>query len=73
MLHETPRRFGEGAAQSLMGLQMASAYLGSTLVPPLIGLLAPALSLWVLPAVMLVLLLMMTAACERVNLACPTK
>lgn len=73
MLHETPRRFGEAAAQSLMGLQMASAYLGSTLVPPLIGLLAPALSLWVLPVLLLTLLVMMVFACEYINRAGPAQ
>ena len=37
MLHETPRRFGAENSQAVVGLQMAFAYIGSTLVPPLFG------------------------------------
>jgi len=40
MLHQTPRRFGAARSQSVMGLEMASAYLGSTCFPPLFGILA---------------------------------
>lgn len=34
MIHETPSRFGKTASQSIMGLQMAFAYIGSTFMPP---------------------------------------
>lgn len=48
MLHETPARFGVGASQAIMGLQMAFAYIGATCFPPLFGSLASVtlLSLW---------------------------
>jgi fucose permease len=39
MMFRTPESFGQAASQSAIGLQMAFAYTGSTLVPPLIGLL----------------------------------
>ncbi|WP_188536541.1 MFS transporter [Paenibacillus segetis] len=40
MLHETPVRFGRKHSQSIMGYQMALAYTGTTLIPPLFGLIA---------------------------------
>lgn len=40
LLHETPRNFGEKYSQSIMGVQMASAYIGITLIPFLFGKLA---------------------------------
>jgi fucose permease len=49
MLHQTPVRFGSANAQAVMGFQMAVAYVGSTLLPPLFGFLASATSLALLP------------------------
>jgi len=40
LLHETPRNFGEKYSQAVMGMQMASAYIGITLMPLLFGKLA---------------------------------
>jgi fucose permease len=40
LLHETPRNFGEKYSQAIMGIQMASAYVGITLMPLLFGRLA---------------------------------
>lgn len=40
LLHETPRNFGEKSSQTIMGMQMASAYIGITLMPLLFGKLA---------------------------------
>lgn len=40
LLHETPRNFGETHSQTIMGIQMASAYIGITLMPLLFGQLA---------------------------------
>lgn len=40
LLHETPVNFGEKHSQSIMGLQMASAYVGITLMPFLFGEIA---------------------------------
>jgi fucose permease len=34
LLHETPKNFGEEYSQAIMGIQMASAYIGTTLMPP---------------------------------------
>ncbi|MCU0401382.1 MAG: MFS transporter [Algoriphagus sp.] len=40
LLHETPANFGEKNSQSIMGMQMASAYVGITLMPFLFGKIA---------------------------------
>lgn len=40
IIHATPQNFGAENSQGIIGMQMASAYVGSTLVPPLFGLLA---------------------------------
>ncbi len=40
MLHLTPENFGEKNSQSIMGIQMACAYVGATFMPPLFGLIA---------------------------------
>ena len=40
LLHETPVNFGEQHSQSIMGMQMASAYVGITLMPFLFGKIA---------------------------------
>lgn len=37
LLHETPRNFGKQHSQKIMGLQMASAYVGITLMPFVFG------------------------------------
>ncbi len=40
LLHETPVNFGEEHSQAIMGMQMASAYVGITLMPFLFGKIA---------------------------------
>ena len=37
LIHITPRRFGAKYSQAVIGLQMASSYVGATLMPPLVG------------------------------------
>ena len=49
MLHETPRTFGEENSQSLIGVQMAGAYLGTTMIPPAFGLIGAALGYGLMP------------------------
>lgn len=49
MLHETPVRFGAGISQSVMGLQMAMAYIGATFLPPLFGAVSTVTSMALLP------------------------
>lgn len=53
MLHQTPVYFGRQDAQATMGLQMACAYTGSTLMPPLFGQLFSHVSFSLMPCVLL--------------------
>ena len=66
MLHETPRRFGARNSQAIVGLEMAFAYIGSTLIPPLFGSLASATTLKLYPWFLAVCTLVMLAASETV-------
>ncbi|MEK3786309.1 MFS transporter [Paenibacillus sp. FSL K6-1230] len=67
LLHETPARFGREHSAKLMGYQMAVAYSGTTLVPPLFGLLAAQVSTDLFPVVVLILLVLMLFSVEKVN------
>ncbi len=49
MIHETPRRFGVGASQAIIGMQMATAYVGNMVMPPVVGALASTVGLVWLP------------------------
>lgn len=49
MLQDTPHRFGRVESQSVMGVQMAFAYMGTTFVPPLLGWIAARWSIGTLP------------------------
>lgn len=68
MIQLTPEQFGDDGAQSLMGLQMASAYVGSMTIPPLVGLVVERVSPLLLPVVVAGLLALMTScltSCDR--------
>ncbi len=73
MLHETPSRFGKSVSQSLMGIQMASAYVGATFMPPLFGVIAENISLSLFPYFLLVMWLLMAAMAENANRIEPVK
>lgn len=59
LLHETPRTFGKEASQAMMGMQMACAYIGTTLMPPLFGLLGRYVSYRLFPYYLIIILIMM--------------
>lgn len=67
MLHETPARFGRDLSQSLIGLQMASAYVGNTLSPPLFGLAAKSFGAFLLPYFLCALTVLLFIATEAAN------
>lgn len=63
IIHSTPANFGAESSGAIIGIQMASAYVGSTFVPPLFGLMGKALGFSILPvylAVFAALMLVMT-------------
>jgi len=65
LLHETPQNFGTEKSQLLMGMQMASAYTGSTLMPLLFGFIAQNVSLALYPVYLLFFLVVMAIMTER--------
>lgn len=67
MLHDTPNRFGREMSQGIMGIQMATAYVGSTFMPPVLGFLGKELGFGIHPFFLLVLALLMLLTSERVN------
>ena len=63
LMHETPNNFGANNSQAIIGIQMAFAYMGSTFMPPLFGVLAQHTSYHLFPfyiAFFLVLMVVMT-------------
>ena len=56
IIHSTPARFGTARSQAMIGVQMASAYVGSCFLPPLFGVLARCYSVALLPFYALLLL-----------------
>lgn len=59
IIHSTPANFGADKSQALIGVQMASAYVGSCLMPPVFGLLANHISASLLPWYLLVIMALM--------------
>ena len=59
IIHSTPEHFGKDKSQALIGIQMASAYLGTCLMPPLFGLLGEYISMNLFPVMLLILLIIM--------------
>ena len=51
IIHSTPDNFGRDNSQAVMGVQMAFAYVGTCLMPPVFGLIANGLSVAFFPAV----------------------
>lgn len=67
IIHSTPSLFGEENSQALIGVQMACAYVGICLMPPLFGFLAEHISIALLPGYLLVILAVMFTMYERVE------
>ncbi|MCL6460030.1 MAG: MFS transporter [Gorillibacterium sp.] len=67
MLHETPARFGKAHSQTIMGYQMAVAYTGSTILPPLLGWLAAHTTMGVLPFFVVCYIVAMLVGSEKIN------
>ena len=65
IIHSTPAHFGADRSQALIGVQMACAYVGTCLMPPLFGLLANHISVSLLPVYLLALLVLMAVMHEK--------
>lgn len=65
MIHSTPANFGAENSGAVIGIQMASAYVGSTFVPPLFGFLGSLIGFSILPIYLFVFVLLMVGMTER--------
>lgn len=68
IIHSTPRNFGAENSQGIIGIQMASAYVGSTFMPPIFGVIANHISLKLMPIYLvffLILLIIMISKTEK--------
>lgn len=67
LLHETPNNFGADKSQSIMGMQMACAYVGTTFMPPLFGFIAEHISISLYPIYLMFFVVFMFVMVERMN------
>ena len=58
IIHSTPTNFGVNNSQAIIGIQMASAYTGSTVMPPLFGALGSWIGMWILPHILFILFIL---------------
>lgn len=67
IIHSTPNTFGADKSQAIIGVQMASAYVGNLLMPPLFGLIANHISVIVFPVYLLLILIVMVVMHIKLN------
>jgi fucose permease len=73
VIHSTPYFFGAANSQLIIGVQMASAYVGNLLMPPLFGVIADILGAEVLPLYLGGILLVMVLMHRRMVRICGEK
>lgn len=66
IIHMTPTLFGKDKSQAMIGVQMACAYTGSCLLPPLFGLIANATTFYAMPVFIAVFALALVILHETV-------
>lgn len=65
IIHSTPGNFGQENSGAIIGIQMASAYAGSTFMPPLYGLLGRAIGFEIMPFFLIGFILLMIFMVEK--------
>lgn len=65
IIHSTPASFGADKSQAMIGVQMAFAYVGTCLMPPLFGVIANHITAALFPFYLLIILGVMIFAYER--------
>ena len=73
IIHSTPDHFGADKSQAIIGVQMASAYVGSCLMPPLFGLIANNITVALLPVFLLLVLVLMAVMHELLTKRAPVR
>ena len=67
IVHATPENFGKRHTQSVIGVQMAFAYLGNTFMAPLFGVIAQYTTIKLLPLYVGLFGILMVVLTEYVN------
>lgn len=67
IIHATPSNFGRENSQAIIGIQMACAYMGTTFLPPLFGLIAENVNIGLLPLFLIILGGLVVVMWERIN------
>lgn len=62
MIHLTPHNFGEDVSQSIMGSQIAFAYIGVMIAPPVVSIISGLIGIRVYPILLTVLYIIMVVA-----------
>jgi fucose permease len=73
LIHETPTSFGKEHSQEVIGIQMATAYVGSTFMPPLFGVLIPSIDIVFFPYYLMAFFLVLMVMSECLNQATKAK
>lgn len=64
IIHSTPNNFGAENSGAIIGIQMASAYVGSTFIPPVFGLLGNSISFKIMPIYLILFFVLMITMIE---------
>lgn len=64
IIHSTPNNFGAENSGAIIGIQMASAYIGSTFIPPLFGQLGGLIGFEIMPIYLMVFVILMISMTE---------
>ena len=65
IIHSTPNNFGAENSGAIIGIQMASAYVGATFIPPLFGFLGRWLGYGIMPVYLIIFVVLMVFMTER--------
>ena len=68
IIHETPQNFGIKLSQAMIGIQMAFAYVGTCLVPPIFGLVAQYIDIGWYPFFLMAILAVMVWMAETLHI-----
>ncbi len=70
IIHSTPDYFGEENSQAVIGVQMAAAYVGILIMPPLFGVIADVVGMGLLPVFLALILAVMIFMFEFLQRKC---
>lgn len=67
VIHSTPDNFGAENSQAIIGVQMASAYIGTTFIPPIFGLISEKAGMFIYPFFIILLAFITLVSTEYVG------